>query len=114
PCPAHFASREQEKCHAVPKGPKRKSSRTSARGAQSDDQAHAELVGGQRRVDRTQVIALAEEGDIAAIRVCVDRLAPALKGEPVDIQVAFLDNAGRRGGGVAEVGVGGCTGGTVA
>src|SRR5262249_10592701 len=45
---ARRISCEQEKCHAVPKGRKRKSSRTSARGAQSDDQAHAELVGGKR------------------------------------------------------------------
>jgi len=38
-----------------------------------------------------KVIALAEEGDIAAIRVCVDRLAPALKDEPVDIELPFLE-----------------------
>ena len=38
-----------------------------------------------------KVIALAEEGDIAAIRVCVDRLAPALKDEPVDIELPSLE-----------------------
>jgi hypothetical protein len=38
-----------------------------------------------------KVIALAEEGDIAAIRVCVDRLAPALKDEPVDIELPPLE-----------------------
>jgi Family of unknown function (DUF5681) len=37
-----------------------------------------------------KVIALAEEGDIA-IRVCVDRLAPALKDEPVDIELPSLE-----------------------
>lgn len=39
-----------------------------------------------------KVIGLAEEGDIAAIRVCVDRLAPALKDdEPVDIELPPLE-----------------------
>ena len=38
-----------------------------------------------------KVIALAEEGDIAAIRVCVDRLAPALKDAPVDIELPPLE-----------------------
>src|SRR5262249_3802731 len=36
-------------------------------------------------------IARGEEGDIAAIRVCVDRLAPALKDEPVDIELPSLE-----------------------
>jgi hypothetical protein len=37
------------------------------------------------------VIALAEEGNIADIRAWVDRLAPALKDGPVDIELPFLE-----------------------
>jgi hypothetical protein len=45
---------------------------------------HAEAIG-------RKAIDLATEGDIAAIRVCMDRLAPARKGEPVDFELPPLD-----------------------
>jgi len=47
---------------------------------------HAEAIG-------RKAIALAQEGDIAAIRVCMDRLAPARKDEPVAFDLPPLDTA---------------------
>jgi hypothetical protein len=47
---------------------------------------HAEAIG-------RNAIALAQEGDIAAIRVCMDRLAPARKDEPVAFDLPPLDTA---------------------
>jgi len=47
---------------------------------------HAEAIG-------RKAIALAQEGDIAAIRVCMDRLAPARKDEPVAFDLPLLDTA---------------------
>jgi hypothetical protein len=38
-----------------------------------------------------KVIQLAEDGDMAAIRLCMDRLAPAPKDEPVDIELPPLE-----------------------
>jgi Family of unknown function (DUF5681) len=38
-----------------------------------------------------KVIQLAEDGDMAAIRLCMDRLAPAPKDEPVDIELPSLE-----------------------
>jgi Family of unknown function (DUF5681) len=38
-----------------------------------------------------KVIQLAEDGDMAAIRICVDRLAPAPRDEPVDIKLPPLE-----------------------
>jgi hypothetical protein len=38
-----------------------------------------------------KVIELAEDGDMAAIRLCMDRLAPAPKDEPVDIELPPLE-----------------------
>jgi len=39
-----------------------------------------------------KVIQLAEDGDMAAIRLCMDRLAPAPKDEPVDIELPPLES----------------------
>jgi Family of unknown function (DUF5681) len=47
---------------------------------------HAEAIG-------RKAIALAQEGDIAAIRVCMDRLAPARKDKPVAFDLPPLDTA---------------------
>jgi Family of unknown function (DUF5681) len=47
---------------------------------------HAEAIG-------RNAIALAQEGDIAAIRVCMDRLAPARKDKPVAFDLPPLDTA---------------------
>src|SRR5262249_60939882 len=68
-----------DQSHAVSKGPKRKSGRTAARDRQSGNCARAESIVGTRRGDRAQVIALAEEGDMASIRGCNERLVRALK-----------------------------------
>jgi len=38
-----------------------------------------------------KVIQLAEDGDIAALRLCMERLAPAPKGEPVDFELPLLE-----------------------
>jgi Family of unknown function (DUF5681) len=38
-----------------------------------------------------KVIELAENGDIAAIRICMDRLAPARKDEPVAVELPPLE-----------------------
>jgi hypothetical protein len=40
-----------------------------------------------------KAVELAEEGDIAAIRLCMDRLAPARKDEPVIVDLPPLDTA---------------------
>ena len=38
-----------------------------------------------------KAIEMAKQGDMAAIRLCMDRLAPARKGEPVAFEVPPLD-----------------------
>src|SRR5262245_21794252 len=38
-----------------------------------------------------KAIAMAKQGDMAAIRLCMDRLAPARKGEPVAFDLPPLD-----------------------
>src|SRR5215472_12029411 len=38
-----------------------------------------------------KAIAMAKQGDMAAIRLCMDRLAPARKGEPVACELPPLD-----------------------
>jgi F0F1-type ATP synthase gamma subunit len=40
-----------------------------------------------------KVIALAEEGDMAAIRVCMERLVPPIKHQPVAVELPPLENA---------------------
>ena len=38
-----------------------------------------------------KAIAMAKQGDMAAIRLCMDRLAPVRKGEPVAFELPPLD-----------------------
>jgi len=40
-----------------------------------------------------KVIALAEEGDMAAIRVCMERLVPPIKHQPVAVELPPLEKA---------------------
>jgi hypothetical protein len=47
---------------------------------------HAEAIG-------RKVTALAKNGDIAAIRICMDRLAPARKDEPVAVELPPIETA---------------------
>jgi hypothetical protein len=47
---------------------------------------HAEAIG-------RKVIELAENGDIAAIRLCMERLAPARKDEPVAVELPPIETA---------------------
>jgi hypothetical protein len=41
-----------------------------------------------------KVVALAKAGDIAAIRLCVDRLLPVRKSEPVEFELPPFETAG--------------------
>ena len=47
------------------------------------------------RVDRIagKLIELAEGGDMRAIRVCMDRLVPAIKGQPIAVELPPIENA---------------------
>jgi hypothetical protein len=44
-----------------------------------------DLLAGRAEAIGQKLVELAENGDIAAIRICLDRLAPAGKDEPVDV-----------------------------
>ena len=46
--------------------------------------ARAEAIG-------QKLVELAENGDIAAIRICMDRLAPARRDEPVEVELPPID-----------------------
>jgi hypothetical protein len=47
------------------------------------------------RVERIagKLIELAEGGDMRAIRVCMDRLVPAIKGQPIAVELPPIENA---------------------
>jgi hypothetical protein len=79
--------------HAVSKGRKRKSRRPAARDAQPDNGPVGRFVGGRRRGDCAKAIELAKAGEIAALRMCLDRLAPVRKDEPVVFDLPALDTA---------------------
>jgi len=71
--------------NAISKRRKRKSGRPAARIAQSHDDPHAGFASGRAEAIGQKLVELAENVDIAAIRICMDRLAPAGKDEPVDV-----------------------------
>ena len=76
---------------AVPKGRKRKSNRTAARGAQSGDSPGAELLSERAESIAAKVIELAVQGDRAAIRVCMDRLVPVIKDQPIAVELPPIE-----------------------
>jgi hypothetical protein len=51
------------------------------------------LLAGRAEVIGQKLVELAESGDIAAIRICMDRLAPARKDEPVVVELPPLETA---------------------
>ena len=50
-----------------------------------------------------KAIAMAKQGDMAAIRLCMDRLAPAPKGEPVAFELPPLDKPADSVAAAAEI-----------
>jgi len=84
----------QEKSHAVPKGPKRKPSRRPRGSRNRTTILMQGLLADRAEAIGRKVIELAEDGDMAAIRLCMDRLAPAPKDEPVDIELPPLEKPG--------------------
>jgi hypothetical protein len=50
-----------------------------------------------------KAIAMAKQGDMAAIRLCMDRLAPARKGEPVAFELPPLDKPADSVAAAAEI-----------
>ena len=50
-----------------------------------------------------KAIAMAKQGDMAAIRLCTDRLAPARKGEPVAFELPPLDKPADSVAAAAEI-----------
>ena len=50
-----------------------------------------------------KAIELAKQGDMAAIRLCMDRLAPARKGEPVAFELPPLDKPADSVAAAAEI-----------
>jgi hypothetical protein len=85
-----------EKCtgdqsHAVSKRPKRKSGWTAARGAQSATVLAQNLLSeGAERI-AGKVIELAEQGDMTALRVCMDRLVPVIKHQPIAVELPPIE-----------------------
>ena len=50
-----------------------------------------------------KAIAMAKQGDMAAIRLCMDRLAPVRKGEPVAFELPPLDKPADSVAAAAEI-----------
>jgi Family of unknown function (DUF5681) len=50
-----------------------------------------------------KAIAMAKQGDMAAIRLCMDRLVPARKGEPVPFELPPLDKPADSVAAAAEI-----------
>ena len=50
-----------------------------------------------------KAIAMAKQGDMAAIRVCMDRLSPVRKGEPVAFELPLLDKPADSVAAAAEI-----------
>src|SRR6516162_1081266 len=85
--------KERRSNHAVSERPKRQSGRPPARIARQDDRAHARPARGRGRGDRAKAIEMAKDGDIAAIRVCMDRLASIRRKDPVAFELPPVDKA---------------------
>jgi hypothetical protein len=79
--------------HAVSKGRKRKSRRPAARDAQPDNGPVENVLADDAEAIGRKAIELAKAGEIAALRMCLDRLAPAPKHEPVVFDLPPLDTA---------------------
>src|ERR1700755_424788 len=66
-----------------------------------------DLLAGRAEALGKKLVELAENGDIAAIRICMDRLAPAGKDEPVDVGLPPVGKpAGSVAGGRAHLAAG--------
>jgi hypothetical protein len=90
-----FAKKQEntgEDSHALSTRPKRKSLRTPARGAQSRNLAQ-ELLSARVEGIAGKLIELAEGGDMRAIRVCMDRLMPAIKHQPIAVELPPIETA---------------------
>jgi len=89
-----FAKKQEntgEDSHALSTRPKRKSVRTPARSAQRATVLAQELL--SARVERIagKLIELAEGGDMRAIRVCMDRLVPVIKDQPITVELPPIE-----------------------
>jgi uncharacterized protein DUF5681 len=49
------------------------------------------LLAGRAEAIGQKLVELAENGDIAAIRICMDRLAPARRDEPVEVELPPIE-----------------------
>src|SRR5262249_24150308 len=58
-----------------------------------------------------KAIAMAKQGDMAAIRLCMDRLAPVPKGEPVAFELPPLEKPADSVAAAAEIVAAGAAGG---
>jgi F0F1-type ATP synthase gamma subunit len=82
-----------DQSHAVSKGPKGNPA-GRPRGIVNRATALAQNLLSERAEGiARKVIALAEEGDMAAIRVCMERLVPPIKHQPVAVELPPLENA---------------------
>jgi F0F1-type ATP synthase gamma subunit len=79
--------------HAVSKRRKRESVRTAARSAQSATVLAQELLAARVERIAAKLIELAEGGDMRAIRVCMDRLMPAIKHQPIAVELPPIETA---------------------
>ena len=79
--------------HAVSKGRKRKSRRPAARDAQPDNGPVENVLADDAEAIGRKAIELAKAGEIAALRMCLDRLVPARKDEPVVFDLPPLESA---------------------
>ena len=79
--------------HAVSKGRKRKSRRPAARDAQPDNGPVENVLADDAEAIGRKAIELAKAGEIAALRMCLDRLVPSRKDEPVVFDLPPLDTA---------------------
>src|SRR6516162_4059172 len=69
----------------------RKSGRPAARLTQSATLLMESLLADDAEAIGRKAIAMAKQGDMAAIRLCMDRLAPVRKGKPVAFELPPLD-----------------------
>ena|SRR5262245_17830371 len=80
-----------DQSHAISKGPKRKSGRTAARGAQPCNSPGPDLLSERAESIAGKVIELAEQGDRAAIRLCMERLVLVIKHQPIAVELPTIE-----------------------
>jgi hypothetical protein len=84
---------ERRAKHAVSEGAKRKSVRPPARIAQQGDHPVPDVLEDDAEAIARKAVDMAKAGDIAAIRICMDRLAPARRNDAIVFELPPIERA---------------------